>query len=48
MSYHIKYEGELFISDKKTPIQAISEFKKFREKTTEKPIIFFDLIITKK
>lgn len=47
MSYFIEYEGELFISDKNTPIQAIAEFKKFREKTTVKPILFFNITVEK-
>ena len=47
MTYHIKYAGELFVSDKETPIQAIKEFKEHREKTTDEPILFFNITIKK-
>ena len=47
MSYHIEYDGELFISEKNTPIKAIEEYKIFREKTTNKPLKFFLLKIKK-
>ena len=47
MTYHIKYAGELFISDKETYIQAIKEFKEHREKTTDDPILFFNIEIKK-
>lgn len=45
IKYHIKYAGELFISDKETPIQAIKEFMEYRRKTTTDPILFFNIRI---
>jgi len=48
MCYHINYHGELFISDKPTIIQALDEFKKFRNKITSEKILFFDLQVEEK
>jgi len=48
MTYWVEYDGELFISEKETRIKAIAEFKKFREKTTNESIKFFNLKVTKK
>lgn len=47
IKYHITYMGELFISDKKTQIQAIKEFKDYWIKTTNDPILFFNIKIEK-
>lgn len=45
IKYYIRYAGELFISDKETRIQAIKEFMVYRRKTTNDPILFFNIII---
>lgn len=45
IKHHIKYAGELFISEKETPIQAIKEFMIYRRKTTNDPILFFNITI---
>lgn len=45
IKHHIRYAGELFISDKETPIQALKEFVEYRRKTTNNPVFFFNIRI---
>lgn len=45
IKYHIRYVGELFISDKETPIRALKEFMDYRRKTTNDAIFFFNITI---
>lgn len=45
IKYYIRYAGELFISEKETPIQAIKEFMEYRRKTTNDSVLFFNITV---